>query len=115
MKVIELNNKYAICPKCGSDKVGNGEGGIYNDEYKYIRYCKCGYKITIFENGIELEEKTNISQLDKKVNQEETLRDFIKNSYKDFYEDELTDEYIDRLAEVKLTELVDHLDYLWTK
>lgn len=59
--------------------------------------------------------ETNISQLNKKVNEEETLRDFVKNSYKKFYEDELTDEYINALDEIRLSELVDHLDYLWTK
>ncbi|MGJ0848166.1 hypothetical protein ACR77J_15860 [Tissierella praeacuta] len=53
--------------------------------------------------------------LDKKVNEEETLRDFIKNSYKYFYEEELTDEKIESQTEESLKELVEHLDYLWTK
>lgn len=114
-EVIELNNKYAFCPKCKNDNLGNGEGGVYIDDYKFIRYCKCGYKITVFKNGTELEEKTNISQLDEKVNEEETLRDFIKNSFKYFYEDEITDGELDSLNEINLSNLADHLDYLWTK
>jgi hypothetical protein len=53
--------------------------------------------------------------LDKKVNGKETLRDFIKNSYKDFYGTELTDKEIESQDEESLRELVEHLDYLWTK
>lgn len=114
-KIIKLNNEYAICPECRNEYIGNGQGGIYNDDYKFIRYCKCGFKVTVFENGGEITERTNISQLDKKVNENETLRDFIKNSYKEFYKDELTDNYIDSLDEIKLSVLVDHLDDLWLK
>lgn len=114
-KIIKLNNKYGICPKCENKYIGNGQGGIYNDEYKFVRWCKCGYKITIFENGSDFEETTNVSQLDEKINEDETLRDFIKNSHEEFYENKLTDEYIDSLDEISLTELIDHLDYLWLK
>ena len=106
--------KYAICPECGNENIGNGEGGIVIDE-TYTRYCKCGFKVTIFVNGIEKEERTTISQLDTKVNSEETLRDFIKNSYKEFYETEILDKELDLMDEISLTDLADHLDYLWTK
>ncbi|MCR2045505.1 DUF3797 domain-containing protein [Anaerosalibacter massiliensis] len=114
-KIIKLNNKYGICSKCGNKYIGNGQGGIYNDEYKFVRWCKCGFKVTVFEDGKEITERTNISQLDKKVNEDETLRDFIKTSHKEFYETELTDEYIDSLDEIKLSILVDYLDDLWLK
>lgn len=53
--------------------------------------------------------------LDKKVNENETLRDFIKNSYKYFYETELTDKEIEAHTKESLKGLVEHLDYLWTK
>ncbi len=114
-KVVSLTDKYAICPECENKFIGNRQGGIFNDEYKFIRWCKCGFKITVFKNGAEIIEKTNISQLDEKVNEDETLRDFIKISHKEFYETELTDEYIGSLDEIKLSTLVDHLDYLWLK
>lgn len=106
--------KYAICPDCSNKHIGNGEGGIHIDR-NYTRYCKCGFKVTIDEDGKETIDKTNISQLDKKVNEEETLRDFIKNSHKHFYKRELSDKDINEMDEVTLTDLVDHLDYLWTK
>ncbi|NBI05783.1 DUF3797 domain-containing protein [Senegalia massiliensis] len=106
--------KYAICPECHNPNIRNGEGGIIIDK-TYIRYCKCGFKVTVDEEGNEIIERTNISQLDKKVNEDETLRDFIKNSQKDFYNQELSDKQINSLDEIELTELVDHLDYLWGK
>lgn len=113
LKNIDLF-KYVNCPECGNPNIGNGECGIIIDK-AYIRYCKCGFKVTIDETGKELIEKTNISQLDKNVNEDETLREFIKNSHKYFYERHLKDEDINILDEAALTDLVEHLDYLWTK
>lgn len=113
-KLLPALNKYAICPECKNQHIGNGEGGIHIDG-KYIRYCKCGFKVTVYLDGNEVIERTNKSQLDLKVNEGETLREFIKNSYREFYEVELTDKRINGLDEINLTELVDHLDYLWDK
>ncbi|NFF59823.1 DUF3797 domain-containing protein [Clostridium botulinum] len=31
-KVVSLIRKYEKCPRCGNDKVGNGEGGVVVEE-----------------------------------------------------------------------------------
>lgn len=43
--------KYEKCPDCGNDKVGNGQGAIIVEDDTYTRKCKCGFKITVDENG----------------------------------------------------------------
>jgi len=50
-KVIRPINKYANCPVCGNDKVGNGEGILVVEEDTFKRSCKCGFKITVNEDG----------------------------------------------------------------
>lgn len=52
-KSIVLMEKYANCPKCRNDKIGNGQGGIIVEENTLRRFCKCGFDITIDENGNE--------------------------------------------------------------
>lgn len=42
---LELINKYAACPKCGNDKIGNGEGTLIIENNVFERSCKCGWKI----------------------------------------------------------------------
>lgn len=44
---MELIKKYANCPECGSDKIGNGEGSLIIEENIFKRGCKCGYSITV--------------------------------------------------------------------
>ncbi|MCC5428679.1 DUF3797 domain-containing protein [Clostridium botulinum] len=51
--------KYEKCPKCGNNKIGNGEGGIIIEDDTYTRTCKCGFKITINEDGKEDIEEIN--------------------------------------------------------
>lgn len=53
-----------------------------------------------------------IKNLDKKVNESETLREFISNSEKEF---NMTQADIDNMADLDLQVYVDFLDYLWEK
>lgn len=55
------------------------------------------------------------ANLDKKVNEGETLREFIKKSIWLFYEYDISDEEIDSWSEEQLVEKVEFLDYLWEK
>jgi hypothetical protein len=48
-KSIELMRKYAKCEKCGSEKVGNGEGTLEITDDTFVRTCKCGWKVEIKE------------------------------------------------------------------
>lgn len=50
--LIELTKKYAECPKCGCNTVGNGTGTIVGDtEAGYFkRTCQCGWSIEIKED-----------------------------------------------------------------
>ncbi len=41
-------------PRCGNNKIGNGEGGIIIEDDTYTRTCKCGFKIKINEDGKEI-------------------------------------------------------------
>lgn len=50
-KLLAIMPKYEKCPDCGNDKVGNGQGAIIVEDDTYTRKCKCGFKITVDENG----------------------------------------------------------------
>lgn len=43
----KLTEQYAVCPECGNDRIGNGEGALVVDEDTFTRSCKCGWKITV--------------------------------------------------------------------
>jgi hypothetical protein len=47
LRALELLKKYADCPDCGSDKVGNGAGTLEIEDNTFTRTCKCGFEITI--------------------------------------------------------------------
>ncbi|MEN7644247.1 DUF3797 domain-containing protein [Clostridioides difficile] len=47
--VFKLSSMYCICPKCGSDKLGEGEGSLIVDEYTFRRKCKCGFDMIVDE------------------------------------------------------------------
>lgn len=52
--LIPIMKKYEKCPNCGSTTIGNGEGAIIVEEETYTRTCKCGFKITVNEDGKEI-------------------------------------------------------------
>lgn len=47
LKAVELIGKFANCPQCGNDKIGNGDGELNIDDYVFRRKCKCGFELTI--------------------------------------------------------------------
>lgn len=53
-KLLEIMPKYEKCPNCGSTTIGNGQGGIIVEDETFTRTCKCGWKITVDENGNEV-------------------------------------------------------------
>lgn len=53
-KLLEIMPKYEKCPNCGSTTIGNGQGGIIVEDETFTRTCKCGFKITVDENGNEV-------------------------------------------------------------
>lgn len=55
------------------------------------------------------------NDLDKKVNEDETLLQFIQNSHKEFYDTSITREEVEQLSVEDLNGLIEHLDDLWTK
>lgn len=65
-KSMQLIKKYAKCPKCGNDKLGNGQGGLIVEEDTLRRFCKCGWNITVDGNGNEIKkeiQKMNVTML----------------------------------------------------
>jgi len=54
MKVLELMKKYSVCPVCGNDKLGKGEGKLEVTDDIFTRECKCGFKVTTDENGKQI-------------------------------------------------------------
>lgn len=52
--VLKLMEKYKNCPDCGNGQIGNGEGALVVEETTFTRKCKCGFKITLNENGQEI-------------------------------------------------------------
>ena len=50
--VLELYRKYAKCPECGCDTVGDGTGTIEFDTTLgyFKRTCQCGWHVEISED-----------------------------------------------------------------
>ena len=44
---VKLLKRYSTCPKCGSDKVNNGEGSVNIDGNLFERTCKCGWSVKV--------------------------------------------------------------------
>lgn len=42
---MELMKKYSTCPKCGNDKIGNGQGTLIIEDNVFERSCNCGWKV----------------------------------------------------------------------
>ena len=55
VKALEIMTKYQNCPDCGNNKIRNGEGGLIVEDDTFTRKCKCGFSITVDENGKEKE------------------------------------------------------------
>lgn len=53
-KSMALMEKYGECPNCGNDLIGDGQGGLIVEEDTFRRFCKCGFDITVDENGNEI-------------------------------------------------------------
>lgn len=51
--VIILLKKYRKCIKCGSEKLGSGEGVLEIKDDIFTRSCKCGFNIKIQEDDIK--------------------------------------------------------------
>ena len=43
----ELMEKYAKCPECGCEVIGNGKGTLEIDKGIFKRACYCGWSIVI--------------------------------------------------------------------
>lgn len=46
--------KYNDCPKCGSSKIGCGEGKLIIEDDTFYRDCKCGWSIKVDKNNKEV-------------------------------------------------------------
>lgn len=44
---VELMKKYNTCPKCGNDKIGNGQGTLIIENNVFERSCNCGWSVTV--------------------------------------------------------------------
>lgn len=58
-KALKYLSQYAECPKCHSRYLGEAHGEMKLEGDKFIRTCRCGFKIVIDENGNVLEEGNN--------------------------------------------------------
>lgn len=54
-KLLSIMPKYEVCPKCGSDKLGNGYGKLIVEDSYLERGCKCGYVVRVDEEGKEID------------------------------------------------------------
>jgi hypothetical protein len=50
LKALRLTEKYATCPSCGSDMLGNGAGTLVVDDKTLRRTCACGWGVHVDEN-----------------------------------------------------------------
>lgn len=54
LKLLAIMQKHERCPNCGSTTIGNGLGGIIVEDETFTRGCKCGFEITVDEDGNEV-------------------------------------------------------------
>ena len=56
--VLELMEKYAKCPKCGCETIGNGTGTFEVDTTQgkgyFKRTCHCGWSVEIKESDLKV-------------------------------------------------------------
>lgn len=76
---LKLMEKYANCPICSNDKIGNGQGGLIIDEDTLTRFCKCGFYTSVDENNNEV--KIFCSSCNSEIKRDEVL--FCENCFKD--------------------------------
>ena len=50
-RAVELLQLYAVCPDCGSDRLGEQAGSINITETEFIRTCECGFSVEIYEES----------------------------------------------------------------
>mgnify|MGYP003292575402 CR=1 FL=1 len=52
LESIDLMQRYAKCPKCGCEVVGNGKGAVKCDTEKgyFKRTCSCGWCVEVTDN-----------------------------------------------------------------
>lgn len=50
-EACKLTEKYAKCPECGCDVIGNGKGTLEVDTEKgfFKRTCHCGWSVVLNE------------------------------------------------------------------
>ena len=53
-KLMPLLKKYKKCPQCGNNLIGKHQGSIRVEEVVFTRTCKCGFKISVDANDIEV-------------------------------------------------------------
>lgn len=108
-KLLEIMPKYANCPDCGSNKIGNGQGVLIVENNTYTRSCECGFSITLDENENEVETITREKKEKYIIDSYTEFEGLNSSEVKSFSEDvkKWTDEKVD--AEY------DFCDYLWDK
>ncbi|MFY0519330.1 DUF3797 domain-containing protein [Lysinibacillus sp. UGB7] len=102
-QLIELQEKYATCPKCKSNRIADGKMSAL--ENRFQRACKCGYSIEILvtdkgnlEIG-EIKEPINLEMLSILESQNKTTL----NEKKPIQETEETSDMIENLQDFQNT------------
>jgi predicted RNA-binding Zn-ribbon protein involved in translation (DUF1610 family) len=49
VKALQLIQQYAKCPDCGNELVGKNQGVLEVTDNKFLRKCKCGFKVEVIE------------------------------------------------------------------
>lgn len=50
-EACELMKKYAKCPQCGCEVIGNGKGTLEIGKGVFKRTCHCGWSVIIDKKG----------------------------------------------------------------
>jgi hypothetical protein len=53
VKACNLIEKYAKCPKCGCEVVGNGKGTLEIEKGRFKRTCSCGWSVVVEDGKCE--------------------------------------------------------------
>lgn len=82
---MELMKKYSRCPKCGSEEIGNGNGGVIVENNTFRRFCKCGYDVSLNGEGQKVD--TIKMNIEFSIEDLRKLRDFLAaQQHEDIFE-----------------------------
>jgi iron(III) transport system ATP-binding protein len=50
-KALKLMEKYGVCLECGKETLTTGQDGMVIEDDYFERWCSCGWRVIVDEDG----------------------------------------------------------------